>query len=421
MIWRSWYGDLLLAEQFDAFFLDLDGVVYLGDRPLPGAKAALERLRGLGKTLRFLTNDPRPTRLELAQRLAAMGIEVRPEEVISAGWATACYLRQHRLDAVCVIGSAGLAAEIRRLGLEVVAGPCAAVVVGCDESLSYHHLRRAAQLIEGGARFIATNADRSFPTPDGPYPATGAIVAAVQAATGQRPVVIGKPYPFMFHAALQDLDPALRVAMIGDNPLTDILGAHQLGLTGILIAERLSSFPSAGDFRLADATIADLTALFDPRVHARSWDKPRFLWPERVGAGVAAVVLDRDRMVLLVKRADNDLWGLPSGRVEPGETVEEAVRREVAEETGLEVRVERLIGVYSDPASQVFAYPSGEVVHFITCCFQCEVTGGELQPDGVEALEAGFFRTDDLPQRLLTMHPEWLADALREEAPAFIR
>ncbi len=86
-----------------------------------------------------------------------------------------------------------------------------------------------------------------------------------------------------------------------------------------------------------------------------------FPWPERVEAGVAAVVFDGAQRVLLGRRADNGLWGLPSGHVEAGETVAEAVRREVREETGLEVAIVRLIGVYSDPASQVFCYPSGPV------------------------------------------------------------
>ena len=125
--------------------------------------------------------------------------------------------------------------------------------------------------------------------------------------------------------------------------------------------------------------------------------------------------------MLLVKRADVGRWELPSGRVEPGEAVAEAVVREVREETGLEVAVARLVGVYSDPASQVFSYPSGQVSQYVTSCFACRVVGGTPRADGIEALEAAFIDVDDLPADLLPMHPRWLADALAGDVAARIR
>jgi len=147
-----------------------------------------------------------------------------------------------------------------------------------------------------------------------------------------------------------------------------------------------------------------------------------FPWLERVEAGVAAVVFDGARRVLLGRRADNGLWGLPSGHVETGETVAEAVRREVREETGLEVAIVRLIGVYSDPASQVFCYPSGPVVQFVTTCFLCTSPArGEARADGTETSAVRFFAVNALPPDLLPMHPRWLADALAGQAAAYIR
>ncbi len=94
-----------------------------------------------------------------------------------------------------------------------------------------------------------------------------------------------------------------------------------------------------------------------------------------VRPGVAVVILDEKKRVLLQKRADVGLWGLPSGHVEKGETVAEAAIREMKEEANLEIRIVKLIGVYSEPESQVFAYPNGKVVHFITICFLAEVVG----------------------------------------------
>lgn len=138
-------------------------------------------------------------------------------------------------------------------------------------------------------------------------------------------------------------------------------------------------------------------------------------------AGVAVIILNEENQVLLQKRADVGLWGIPSGHVEIGETVSEAVIREVKEETNLDIRIEKLIGVYSDPDSQVFNYPNGKVVHFITTCFLAKIIGGELTCNSDESLEIKFFSQDNLPEDLLTMHPQWLEDALSKKEAAFIR
>ena len=163
----------VLAQQFDAFLLDLDGVVYLGKRPLPHAVESTARLRHWEKVVRFLTNDPRPARQDVVWRLRGMGIEACIEEVVTSGWATAEYLRRSGVGSAYVVGSPGLTREITAAGIEVVnsARSSQAVVVGCDERVSYRHIRRAAGLISEGARFVATNPDGSFPAPQGPLPA----------------------------------------------------------------------------------------------------------------------------------------------------------------------------------------------------------------------------------------------------------
>ncbi|QBD80931.1 HAD-IIA family hydrolase [Ktedonosporobacter rubrisoli] len=412
----------MLAEQYEAFLLDLDGVVYLGTQPLAGAVLALRRLREMGKQVRFLTNDPRPTRVKIVQRLQAMGVMARHEDIISAGWATASFLRQSDLSSVYLLGSSGLRTELEEQGIRVLEqGVVQAVVVGYDEDISYREIQQAVRFLEGGARFIATNADQRFPTPEGTALAAGTLVAAVQAGSDLRPLVIGKPGKAMFHLALQTLPPQGRAVMIGDNPATDILGAHECGLEAILIASQPPHFPSTRDFRQADMTIPDLSSLFQEGLSVRPWLPQSFAWPERVEAGVAAIIFDNETRVLLGRRADNGLWGLPSGHVEPGETVAEAVVREVYEETGLGVQVERLIGLYSDPVSQVFSYPSGLSSQFITSCFLCRYINGKLRCDEREVLELAFFPLRALPEQLLTMHPQWLADALSEAERAFIR
>ncbi|WP_153072168.1 NUDIX domain-containing protein, partial [Escherichia coli] len=128
--------------------------------------------------------------------------------------------------------------------------------------------------------------------------------------------------------------------------MTDILGAHQAGLQAVLVGES-NTYPAKNDFRNADANIRDLLGLFDPDIQIKKWVRPNYPWPESIKPGVAGIVFDEYGRVLLMKRADNGLWGIPSGHVEPAETVEQAIIREIREETGLEVQVKRLIGVYS--------------------------------------------------------------------------
>ena len=149
--------------------------------------------------------------------------------------------------------------------------------------------------------------------------------------------------------------------------------------------------------------------------------KSDFAWPDTIEAAVAGVVFDRQGAVLLVRRTDNGLWGLPSGHIEKAETVSSAICREISEETGLLVTVDKLIGVYSEPDSQVFCYPSGKTTHFITLSFLCRLVGGGLRPDQKEVSAAAFFAISKLPQALMAMHPQWLNDALAGRDAAWVR
>ena len=136
--------------------------------------------------------------------------------------------------------------------------------------------------------------------------------------------------------------------------------------------------------------------------------------------GVAAIIRNGQGEILLQRRSDNGLWGLPGGSVEIGESVRQAIVREVEEETGLSVEVERLIGVYSDPAVQIVRYPDGNVVHYISTCFACRILGGTLRTCA-ETLELGFFDPAALPEQLVPMHCIRIADALANRAEPFIR
>lgn len=136
---------------------------------------------------------------------------------------------------------------------------------------------------------------------------------------------------------------------------------------------------------------------------------------------MSAIIFDAAGAVLLQRRDDNRRWGLPGGAVDPGETVHAAIRREVREETGLEIDPIRLIGVYSDPAGhQVMAYPDGNVTHFVSIAFECVVTGGVLTLSA-ESLELGWFDPRALPDDTMAVSRIRLADALARQTAAFVR
>ena len=139
-----------------------------------------------------------------------------------------------------------------------------------------------------------------------------------------------------------------------------------------------------------------------------------------VRPSVSAVIFDRGRRILLQQRSDGGQWGLPGGSIEVGESVVEAARREVEEETGLAVAVRRLVGVYSSPELQVIRYPDGTVWHYVNVCVECVVRGGALRTSD-ETLDLKFFSVRALPETLLANHRIRIRDAVARRLAAFIR
>lgn len=135
-----------------------------------------------------------------------------------------------------------------------------------------------------------------------------------------------------------------------------------------------------------------------------------------------AAVFDHAGRILLQRRADFHVWGLPGGSVEAGETLEQAVRREVKEEAGLDVKVLRLVGAYSDPGSTTTRYPDGNVVHYVSLTFECRVVGGTLKagPDE-ESTAVAFFHQAALPPDVMKDHAPRIADAFARQTAAFVR
>jgi 8-oxo-dGTP diphosphatase len=148
---------------------------------------------------------------------------------------------------------------------------------------------------------------------------------------------------------------------------------------------------------------------------------------ERIGSATlllpatSAVIRDEAGRVLLIRRGDGRGWSLPGGIMEPGERLVECLRREVWEETGLEVEPLRLVGVYSDPAHTHVTYPNGDQAHFVSTTFECRVVGGALAADGDESLEVAYFRLEALPNPIVCDHERRIHDALAGREAAFYR
>lgn len=259
---------MILAQAFSRFVLDLDGVVWTGDEPVPGAPETIRSLREAGKRLVFVTNNSSQTHETYAKRLADIGAQGDSAEIVTSADATARLLSTAipalRGRAAYVIGGPGLQEKVREVGLRVSEADdpteCSLVVVGFDRELTYDKLRRATLAIRAGATFVASNADPTYPAADGLWPGCGAIVAALQAATGVDPMVAGKPEPIMLEVAREQVggSPAL---MVGDRIETDVLAAQAVGwpsalvLTGATGVPELAAAPAWPDFvlrRLAD-------------------------------------------------------------------------------------------------------------------------------------------------------------------------
>jgi glycerol-1-phosphatase len=265
-----------LADRYEAFILDLDGVVYRGDDPIPGAPQAVAALRERGRRIVFLTNNSARTPEEVAKRLARLGIPGHPGEVVTSAQAAARLLvgeKDSRATAF-VVGEEGVRAALADSGVEIVDGePTRAdfVVVGWDRHADYDKLRTASVLVQRGARLVATNADASYPAPGGElWPGAGALVAAVETATGVRAEVAGKPHRPLFDEAVRRAG-SRETLVVGDRIETDIEGAVAAGLDAALV---LSGAAGPGDLldggELPVAVMKDVGGLLSqPAVRVR--------------------------------------------------------------------------------------------------------------------------------------------------------
>ena len=236
-----------LADLFDGLLIDLDGVVWIGREPVPGSAETLRALVEAGKRIVFVTNNPGKLPAAYAERLRELGVEVGEEQIVTAGIAVSRLAGEAAGEGggVFVIGAAPLKEMVAATGARLLEGEAAweakAVVVSGHRGFDYEELVTAKRALERGAALFATRHDPTMPYPGGELPGTGAILAAVETASGRRAEIAGKPERHLFELAREALGECRSVAMIGDRVSSDIAGGEAAGLETILVLSGTTS------------------------------------------------------------------------------------------------------------------------------------------------------------------------------------
>src|SRR5260370_8574271 len=219
------------------YLIDMDGVIVRGATLLPGAAEFVQRLRTQGIPFLILTNNSLYTPRDLQVRLSYMGLDVPPEAIFTSALATAQFLHAQRPSGrAYVIGESGLTTALNEIGYGLTDQDPEYVILGETTMYSFERITRAIRFVAAGARFIATNRDVMGPGEGGIVPATGAVAALINAATGVKPYFIGKPNPWMMRTALRAINAhSEESVMIGDRMDTNIIAGTTTGLLPILV------------------------------------------------------------------------------------------------------------------------------------------------------------------------------------------
>jgi HAD superfamily hydrolase (TIGR01450 family) len=253
-------------SRYDHVLIDLDGCVWIGDTPTPRAQDAVSALRAAGKRVAFLTNDPRESPEFYVRKLWRLGFQASGEEVVTVGAALQHTLAEERPEggSAFVVGTTALIQHVSDAGMRVVnntdlAARGEVVIVAAHDNLQFAELRVATQAVWRGARLIGVSRDATIPTPNGPWPGSGAVLAAVETAAG-RPAdqVVGKPEQAMFRLALERLGPG-RALVVGDRLDADVEGGRRAGLDAVVVLSGATTQEEADAAGVpAAASLADL-------------------------------------------------------------------------------------------------------------------------------------------------------------------
>lgn len=241
----------------NGYICDMDGVIYHGNRLLPGVKAFVDWLYKEGKRFLFLTNSSERSPKELQQKLSRLGLDVDESHFYTSALATAKFIHSQAPGcSAYVIGAPGLVNALYDAGITMNDVNPDYVVVGETNSYNYNMIIKAVSLINKGARLVATNSDLTGPSDFGIIPACRALVAPIELATGKKAYFVGKPNPLMMRTGLRLLDVHSEdAAMIGDRMDTDIVAGMESGLMTALVLSGVSTMENIKEFSYRPSVI----------------------------------------------------------------------------------------------------------------------------------------------------------------------
>jgi len=250
-----------------ALILDMDGVLWRDNLPIGNLAVIFERVVSLGWQVTLATNNATRSTDQYLEKLAKFGVTLSNRQIVTSAHAVTSYLQETLPTGsnVFLVGEPAFKRMLMEHGFQISDEKVAAVVASLDRAINYEKLAKATSLIRAGAPFIATNPDPTFPTPEGLIPGAGSILAAIEAASGAKPKILGKPSPGMYQVAMQRMQVTPeKTVVIGDRLETDIMGAQRIGcLTGLVLSGVTSPETAATWQPAPDWIASDLSALID--------------------------------------------------------------------------------------------------------------------------------------------------------------
>jgi 4-nitrophenyl phosphatase len=255
---------MLLPANIKALILDMDGVVWKADAPIGNLPEIFSRIRQRGLKFIFATNNGTKTPEEYQRKLADLGVDIEAGQVVTSALGVAFMLAQkyRKGTKIFMIGEDGIRVALEEKGFEILsignAGEAQAVVMGIDRSISFEKIAEATLLVRAGIPFYTTNTDRTFPTPRGEIPGSGAWVSVITTATGIEPVVAGKPFPYLVELALERLGTKQEdTLVVGDRLETDIAAGQAVGCPTALVLSGVSTFEQSREWSPPPDVITD--------------------------------------------------------------------------------------------------------------------------------------------------------------------
>ena len=259
----------MIPSNIKALILDMDGVIWKADAPIGDLPSTFKRIRERGLKFVFATNNGTKTPEEYQQKLAELGVDIDPSQVVTSAMGIAFMLAQKypRGTKIFMIGEDGIRVALEEKGFEILsvenAPQAQAFVMGIDRSINFQKVAEATLLVRAGIPFYTTNTDKTFPTPRGEIPGSGAWISVIKTATNVEPIIAGKPFPFLMELSLKKLGTRKdETLVVGDRLETDIAAGQSVGCPTALVLSGVSTKAQADAWNpkmdVIAASLADL-------------------------------------------------------------------------------------------------------------------------------------------------------------------